>query len=277
MLKQNLSHYRQALQPLIEQTLLTVPSTIEPSSLWLAAVPAEALLNPAGRQNYALSLTLEELTRNTARTLADSAGHRRPIYFLLALHLTLRAFKAKNQPLPGEAQKLVADLTVSQQGADDPVDLKLWRLLCLADAVAIGASTTQSSEIVSQTLQAITPPGRYGSLHYHDPDESLDAWTYRELIGLHALYGLAQVTGDASLLEHAARVVRHHVENTQPDNTTNQPWALAAFLTLGEDTSFADQQLHDATTQGSSLQSAKAPGLVAGLLLADAWCDLAVS
>lgn len=274
MLKQNLSHYRQALQPLIQQTLLTIPAQIEPGSLWLAAVPAEALIHPPGRQNFALSLTLEELARNSPQSLADSAGHRRPIYFLLALHLALRALQVKEQPLPEQAIELLNRLASSADSAEEPIDLKLWRLLCLADAAALGLKVVESSSLVDQTLQAITPPGRDGSLHRHDPDESLDAWTYRELISLHALHGLAQVTGDGALREHAMRVVRHHVEYTQPDNTTNQPWALSAFLTLADDTGFADQQLHDATAQGSRLQSGKAPGLVAGLLLADAWCDL---
>ena len=39
------------------------------------------------------------------------------------------------------------------------------------------------------------------------------------------------------------------MENTQPDNTTNEPWGLAAFAALDETGTFAEQQLHDAVVQ----------------------------
>jgi len=49
---------------------------------------------------------------------------------------------------------------------------------------------------------------------------------------------------------------RRDVENTQPDNATNEPWGLAAFAALDETGTFVEQQLHDAVTR---LRNAPAP------------------
>ena len=73
----------------------------------------------------------------------------------------------------------------------------------------------------------------------------LDGFVYDELVAIHAAYNSAKLTGDKRMMERVRRAVRWHVENTQPDNTTNQPWALAAFAALDETGTFAEQQLHD--------------------------------
>ena len=74
----------------------------------------------------------------------------------------------------------------------------------------------------------------------------LDGFVYDELVTIHAAYNSAKLADDKAMLERVRRAVRWHVENTQPDNTTNEPWALAAFAALDETGTFAEQQLHDA-------------------------------
>lgn len=88
--------------------------------------------------------------------------------------------------------------------------------------------------------------GRHGELWPIGPDESLDAWTYRELAGLHAVETMARAWPDRGLWGWVDRVAAYHVENTQPDNITGQPWAVAAFARSLEGAMFAEQQLHDA-------------------------------
>ena len=49
------------------------------------------------------------------------------------------------------------------------------------------------------------------------------------------------------LIAAIEKVVKWQVENTQPDNTTQEPWGVAAFPALDETGTFAAQQVHDAT------------------------------
>ena len=103
-------------------------------------------------------------------------------------------------------------------------------------------------------------------------DEAPDAWVYREMTSLHGLFGLFSVYDDMALENRCLGICRYHLQHTQPDYTTYQPWALAAFLYFPETVAFGEQQLHDVATH---LSVEGPPGaLVPGLLLADAWATL---
>jgi hypothetical protein len=110
------------------------------------------------------------------------------------------------------------------------------------------------------------------TFHQLTPETLLDGFVYDELVAIHAAYNSAKVMGDedgGGMTERVRRAVRWHVENTQPDNTTNEPWGLAAFAALDETGTFAEQQLHDTVTWLSPpLPNGKVP--VAMGLLADA-------
>ncbi|MEM1213721.1 MAG: hypothetical protein AAGI68_15645 [Planctomycetota bacterium] len=111
-------------------------------------------------------------------------------------------------------------------------------------------------------------PGKDGALHHLGLDDLLDAWTYRELAGLHALDLLARREGCDAWATAAARVAVFHQVHTQPDYTTYQPWGLAAFASVAETGWFAEQQLHDVETH---LAVEGGPGAaVVALLLTDA-------
>ncbi|MGN6368532.1 MAG: hypothetical protein ACTHN5_09750 [Phycisphaerae bacterium] len=102
----------------------------------------------------------------------------------------------------------------------------------------------------------------------------MDRFVYDELTALHAAYNSAKIIGgpDApAMMDQVRHAIRWHVENTQPDNTTNEPWALAAFAALDDTHTFAEQQLHDTLTwlqNAPPLPNGKVP--VAIGLLADA-------
>jgi len=138
--------------------------------------------------------------------------------------------------------RLWAEVTAVQTGRHDPAAVDRW----------------------------LDPGG--GALQSQDRDQAPDHWTYRELTGLHALHALADLTGNAHWAQRVACAARFHQANTQPDYTTYQPWALAAFLATPETVPFAEQQLHDVETH---LNVAGGPGaVVPALLLADALATL---
>ncbi len=83
-------------------------------------------------------------------------------------------------------------------------------------------------------------------LHFLTPETPLDAFVYDELVALHAAYNSARLLGDPAKIDAVRRAVRWHVNNTQPDHTTQEPWGLAAFAALDETGTFAEQQFHDA-------------------------------
>src|SRR5690606_13703800 len=91
---------------------------------------------------------------------------------------------------------VIAPMRQAEVFADAPpepasTDLVLWQLLCVADQAALLSRDIDFEWIDAAVYQAIGTPGPDGSLHPRSDEESLDAWTYRELCGLHALADLA--------------------------------------------------------------------------------------
>lgn len=191
---------------------------------------------------------------DTPATFTDGLGQSRPIYRPFAAYLHQRA--------TGECPPLDKDST-------QDVSLQLWQawhqLARGEDAVAE----------VNQILEA-----NPGSLHPQSLDETPDHWTYRELVGLHALQALVELTDTRDDLPNQPRwrqrlieITNYHQHHTQPDYTTYQPWGLAAFLSNPQTIMFAEQQLHD--TQSHLQIEGGAGALLPALLLADAYRSLA--
>ena len=73
----------------------------------------------------------------------------------------------------------------------------------------------------------------------------LEVWTETELSALHALWRLARVTDHTDWRARALACARWHVNETQPDNATNHPWAIHVFLMAGDDARlYAEGLLH---------------------------------
>jgi hypothetical protein len=104
---------------------------------------------------------------------------------------------------------------------------------------------------------------------FHAPTAAagMEVFVYDDLCALHAAFNSAVMARDEdeSMMAAVEKVVAWHVQNTQPDNTTQEPWALAAFAALDDTATFAPQQLHDATQR---ITNAIAPdnGILLGLL-----------
>ena len=93
-------------------------------------------------------------------------------------------------------------------------------------------------------------------------NDNLESWWYAELILLHAVGTYAVETNDPHAFQAAGRAADYHLNETQPDHATSEPWAVFPFLLLPETRSLADQVLHNANMM--------APDGTTLLLLADA-------
>ncbi len=227
------------------------------------ALPAARVL--LGEADAGSADDLAVATEELAQTLMDATGkvtdgfgHTRPVYLWLALHLLGTAARLIDSTSTRERlSALVADCI----GCERFVGGLELRLLIWRDLVAY--------ESGMETL-----PVKFGEAAGAEPlfplnhNALIDAWTYRELVGLHGLDALAGLTGDPALTARARSAALYHLGHTQPDYTTYQPWALAAFASDPETALFAEQQLHDVATH----LTLEGPGgaVLPALLLADA-------
>lgn len=228
----------------------------------IGAVAAGVLLGARAEPSAldaGLAILTEAARRHAPARFNDTFGFSRPVYHPLLIHLHQRAAHLAGRPIP--FPQLLPGATQMQS---DDVSLTLWWALCRYQR-----GDTGDIEAVHAIVQTIVDrPGPDGSLHRRRDEDQLDAWTYRELSGLHALARLALVEGNAHWQQRVREIARHHQAVTQPDYTTYQPWAVFAFLTCPGTVLFGEQQLHD--TETNLHVETPGAGLLAGLLLADA-------
>ena len=76
---------------------------------------------------------------------------------------------------------------------------------------------------------------------------AIEVWTESELSGLHALWWIARTRADSRLSGRMERARDWHLMVTQPDNATNRPWALHAFVLADtfEGRHYAETLLHN--------------------------------
>ena len=195
-------------------------------------------------------------TADPAARFVDGHGHTRPVYRYLAAHLH-RAATGQETTLPRSTDAVA-------------IEEALWRQ-CLTVWPRPGSGGADENKADGHRV-AEAPARPDAPLHPQGVDDAPDHWTYAELAALHALHLTAQRTGDPALAARVAAACRYHQTHTQPDYTTYQPWALAAFLARPATTPFAEQQLHD--TESHLAIAGPAGALLPGLLLADAWWAL---
>ena len=93
-------------------------------------------------------------------------------------------------------------------------DLGLWWALA-------GARVDVDALLAQATAGPLWLQGRF---------KTIEVWTESELCGLHALWRLARDRDRRDWAKRVQLVRDWHIENTQPDNATNRPWALHVFL-----------------------------------------------
>ena len=210
---------------------------------------ARILLEPGVHHGDAMEALGSALSSDEAR-YNDTLGFSRPVYHPLLFHLWLQ--------YTGDPGKSVRHPEANPRHSPH---LALWWALCDYESGLKNAAREAADAVTGN-------PGEDGALHPRGLDDQLDAWTWRELSGLHALVWLAQLDQNEAWWERIHEIAEHHQRATQPDYTTYQPWGIAAFVLTPGTRMFADQQLHDARTN-LHLEGGGA-GLLPGLLLADA-------
>jgi len=305
------SQYHEMVSRLAHSSLPKPPGQ-HPSCAPLGTAPAHLLLNDDPQWYSSLAhgaAQLVQLAQSVGQDhatqpprLTDHIGHHRPVYWPLVIHLHLAAFTLRYESLPqslwGQCEDILPQLAhparIIESYADTPAPpdqaaMVLWLALCLLEYAMLTSRDVDVELVDAVVYQVITRHGPDLSLHPQglDPTQpnseppgqaSLDWWTYTELSGLHALANLALVRRNKTWAKRVQEIAIYHLNHSQPDHTTNQPWAVFAFLWSDQTCIFAEQQLHDATAhkQGSPTNTMPTEnqvnriGPLDGMLLADA-------
>jgi len=111
-----------------------------------------------------------------------------------------------------------------------------------------GAATDAGASDAALRAMCLPAPG---PLLSHGERDTIETWTEGELCAIHALMRVA--TRDAWWRDRLQSAVDWHLEWTQPDNATNRPWGIHAFLVLGgvEGRMYAETMLHNAQAGGA--------------------------
>jgi hypothetical protein len=136
-----------------------------------------------------------------------------------------------------------------------------WMALALHVAGKIyirDAWTDLASDFFGKLTKA---QNRSGAFLTTTPSDNPETHGYHELVLLHAAATYAVQTEDRPLAAAVAKSTLFHLNETQPDHATTQPWALFPFLWNPDTRTLADTLLHNASTNASPLTS---------ILLADA-------
>ena len=146
---------------------------------------------------------------------------------------------------------------------------RLWR-----------AAAGESTDVAD--ILAVPVPAEGAPLLATDNYLAIEVWAECEFSALHALHRLRR-TGHPAVAERGQLridgAVRWHLVNTQPDNSTNRPWALHVFLeastrpdAVGIDP--AEAQLYAETLLGNMLATDARTERLSRWILADAAIEL---
>lgn len=214
----------------------------------------------------------------------DAAGHHRPLYRPMLVYAFIQSFRTVYELLPAsefgrweESTRAFADLLEAELGDvvwDETFTLAArganvadvaWTALALhvaGKAFVRDAWVDLASDVFGKLMRAQQPSGSFLIAGASDNPET--HW-YHELAILHAAASYAVQAEDRTLAAAVRRGTAFHMNETQPDHATAQPFAVFAFLWNPETRSFADQLLHGVQT---SRPTASAD--VASILLGDA-------
>jgi hypothetical protein len=263
------------------QSLLT-PQPFTPDSESPTAIQAErGTILTLALLNETLDDRLDPLLRQPpGLRVVDRQSHHRPVYEPLLIYAALSTFRLCYETLPRELfglweeslrthgdhlERRLGDLVFNPSAADGAQTAEAaWIALCLQIAGRLyirDAWTDLAGDFFGKLTQSQQSSGAFLSTTASDNPET--AW-YHELTVLHAAASFAVQAENRSAAAAVKRATAFHLNETQPDHASAQPWGLFAFLWNPPTLPLADQLLHAAQTQH--------PGGVSGLtqvLLAD--------
>lgn len=239
------------LQPLDPQTDSESTLRIEHGQIF-----AQTLLHPDFRP------TIPDLS--TSRRIIDRNGHTRPIYRPLLSYALLQTLSIRSLPLPPWVHQMHQQIKpfawptdALPAGLAEPAALACW------NALSMQVARLDSAHPTFNQLFARQQPN--GSFLIARPSDSPDMRWYHELLILHAAASYASLTQNPPAIAAVKRNALFHLEESQPDHATSQPWGLFAFIQTPQARPLADQLLH-------TLQTLHPQGItgIAAILLADA-------
>jgi hypothetical protein len=215
-------------------------------------------------------------------TVVDRAGHSRPAYPGLLVYCWAQACRMSGtqgktivdtwrEPLRTWCGVLEAQVKRFEwmigglpalRGAG--ATAAAWAALALYSAGSVLADR-RWSELASNCFGRLAA-GQQGSgafLRASAADNPETFW-YHELVLLHAAASYAAQSNDALVTAAVMQAAEYHLNETQPDHASNQPWGLLAFIWRRDARSLADQMLHTLTVQEPDHSNG-----VSSMLLAD--------
>jgi len=109
------------------------------------------------------------------------------------------------------------------------------------------AEDARSESPVWPAIRAAQQPA--GNFFVVDSHASPEVRWYQELAMLQAMASHDVCWRGKILSPESSRNALYHLEETQPDHATTQPWGLLAFILHPQTLSLADQMLHSVQTQ----------------------------
>jgi hypothetical protein len=201
-----------------------------------------------------LNLPIVELRPNQSIQVVDAGGHARPVYRSLLVYNWLLELERA-----GTVPALIASINPWIQTLDEGI----FSALVLATAGMIFNNALWIEDADRRFDQMIGHQQVSGAFFADDSTANPEIRWYDELIALHAIGSYALRRSDAPAAQAAQRSALFHLDETQPDHASAQPWGLLAFAQFAAP--MADQLLHALKMQY--------PGGVTGvplLLLTDA-------
>ena len=213
----------------------------------------------------------------------DAAGHHRPLYRPMLVYAFIQAFRTVYESLPPsefgrweESTRAFADLLEAELGDvtwDETFTLAArganvadiaWTALALHAAGKVfirDAWIDLASDVFGKITRAQQPAGPFLLAGASDNPETHG---YHELAILHAAASYAVQAEDRTLAAAVERSTAFHMNETQPDHATAQPFALFSFVWNSGTRPFADQVLHAVQTNRPTPSAD-----IASILLAD--------
>lgn len=179
------------------------------------------------------------------RWRGDDLGHRRPVdeaFFAwreaCALNEQGGPNAGANAALPAMSAhppRAIAAAVASPSVDAHDEDVLLWRALTNDRVDAMSVLNAGAADGAAGSRDRTDAGALFGQQRGRVP---LEVWTERELSCVHALGWLASGRGagsdrSGSLKPRLDAAMAWHIDNLQPDNATNHPWAVHLFLAWG--------------------------------------------
>jgi hypothetical protein len=217
--------------------------------------------------------------------VVDRAGGARAVYRPLLVYCWVQAFGLVYETLPRaefgrweEALRTWCEAIEGRLGRENwPVgplpaahgDLygeMLWTALALHHAGKLlirDAWTDLAADAFGHLARRQQGSGAFLAAGVSDNPET--HW-YHELVILHAAASFAVATEDRALAAGVARATEYHLNETQPDHATNQPWGLFGFIWNEKTRGIAEGMIH-AMSAHAALTEDATPQAVSGVSL----------